>query len=29
VIVDSATTGRAFQNELRWNRAAYFLERGP
>ena len=29
VTIDSATTARAFQNELRWNRSAYFLERGP
>ncbi len=28
VTIDADTTGRAFRNELRWNRAAYFLERG-
>jgi len=28
VTIDSATTTRSFRQELRWNQAFYFLNRG-
>jgi L-arabinose isomerase len=29
LVIDETTTSRAFQRELRWNQAFYFLDRGP
>jgi L-arabinose isomerase len=29
MVIDDGTTARQFGRELRWNQAAYFLERGP
>ena len=29
LVIDADTSARAFRRELRWNRAFYFLDRGP